>query len=147
MARVIAGGQGGRGINYKVTFDDKYLNKTLVDVGDMSSKRAASRLVPRVRENIEKAGRVDTGRMSRSTRIRQRPTGQQRDRYAVSVDAPHALFQEEGTRAHGPVTAKFLRFKPKGSSTFVYAKWVRGVTAAHFLRDAYHSLRLRDFLP
>lgn len=57
----------------------------------------------------------------------------------------YALYQEKGTRAHGPVRAKFLRFKPKGSRKYVYAKWVRGVPAQNYLKRAVESLRVSDF--
>lgn len=58
----------------------------------------------------------------------------------------YALYQEKGTRAHGPVRAKYLRFKPKGSSTYVFAKWVRGVPATKYMERALEWLSMSDFV-
>ena len=57
----------------------------------------------------------------------------------------YAKFQDLGTRAHGPKHKKFMRFKPKGKNYFVFAKWVRGVKAAHFMAKAVSKLTARDF--
>ena len=38
-----------------------------------------------------------------------------------------------------------MRFKPKGKNYFVFAKWVRGVKAAHFMSKAASRLTARDF--
>lgn len=46
----------------------------------------------------------------------------------------YALFVHEGTRAHGPVRAKALRFEIAGR--VIFAKRVRGVKARPFLRNA-----------
>ena len=43
-----------------------------------------------------------------------------------------AGFQEFGTPAHGPVTAKALRLKLKGSNKFIFRKWVKGIQGKEF---------------
>jgi len=43
-------------------------------------------------------------------------------------------FLEFGTKAHGPVKAKRLVFRIGG--TLIFAKWVRGITARKFMREA-----------
>lgn len=61
----------------------------------------------------------------------------------VGSNLNYAMYQHEGTGIYGPhgtpivpVRAKYLRFKPKGSSTFVYAKEVRGSMPTFFLKRA-----------
>lgn len=61
----------------------------------------------------------------------------------VGTNVHYAKYQHDGTGIYGPhgtpivpVRAKFLRFKPKGSSTFVFAKEVRGSMPTFFLRRA-----------
>ena len=66
--------------------------------------------------------------------------------YIVGPRVGYAKFQDLGTRAHGPKRRKFMRFQPKGSSKWVFAKWVRGVTAAFFMSRAAFRLRPRDFV-
>jgi len=61
----------------------------------------------------------------------------------VGSNVNYAMFQHEGTGLYGPHgtpivprRARFLRFKPRGSSEFVYAREVRGVPPTFFLRRA-----------
>lgn len=61
----------------------------------------------------------------------------------VGTNVSYAGYQHEGTGIYGPhgqpivpVKAKYLRFKPKGSTTFVYAKEVRGSMPTFFLKRA-----------
>ena len=46
----------------------------------------------------------------------------------------YASYIEYGTRAHGPVTARFLRFKIGGK--FISTKWVKGIRPRKFLYKA-----------
>jgi hypothetical protein len=66
--------------------------------------------------------------------------------YLVYTPVPYAIFQELGTRAHGPKRAPRMVFKPKGQQMFVFAKWVRGVEPAYFMTNALKSLSVKDFL-
>lgn len=61
----------------------------------------------------------------------------------VGTNVHYAGWQHEGTGIYGPhgqpivpVRATYLRFIPKNSSTFVYAKEVRGTMPTYFLRRA-----------
>lgn len=61
----------------------------------------------------------------------------------ISTNVNYAMFQHEGTGIYGPhgtpivpVQARFLRFRPKGSTMFVYARSVRGNPPTFFLRRA-----------
>jgi hypothetical protein len=65
--------------------------------------------------------------------------------FSVGARTPYAAYQEYGTRAHGPATASRMVFTPKGSRTAVFAKWVRGIHPAHFVRDAMRLIKPSDF--
>lgn len=61
----------------------------------------------------------------------------------VYSDAGHAVYVHQGTGIYGPnhapirpVRAKMLRFKPKGSSDFVFANEVKGSPPNPFLLKA-----------
>jgi len=61
----------------------------------------------------------------------------------VGTNVNYAMFQHEGTGIYGPhgtpivpVNARFLRFRPKGSTMYVYARSVRGNPPTFFLRRA-----------
>lgn len=95
----------------------------------------------RTRANIRASGRRNTGKMHDSIRVVQ--TGDAK--YSVGSDLPYYKFQEFGRGPVRPIRAKFLRFKPKGSNKFVFAKYVRPDPGGHFLRDARRALSLRDF--
>jgi len=57
----------------------------------------------------------------------------------IGSESPVALWIEFGTRAHGPVEAKSLRFEIQGE--VIYAKWVKGITPYPFLDLAYQMSR------
>lgn len=121
-------------------------------VGDAVSRDAAMRAgsvaAERARANIIAAGRVDTGAMRDSIEVREASESHsQRRSYWVGSDLPYTGYQEHGTSGAQAGPGKFLVFKPKGSSSVVFAKKVRGVTAANFLRDAVNSMSASDFVP
>lgn len=137
------------GKRYTLTLDKGRMNPMLQEVADAACHKAARRAVDRTRDNIQAAGRVDTGRMMQSTRLRRVSTNlAQVEKYQVYVEAPYARWQEEGHKVAWitPKRAKVLVFRPKGSGSFVFAKKVRGTKGAHFLRDAVRSLRVKDFV-
>lgn len=67
--------------------------------------------------------------------------------YHVRPIAWYMRIQEVGTGPIVPVRAQFLRFQPKGSSIFVFARRTRGVPAGHFMREARNAITQADFLP
>jgi hypothetical protein len=110
--------------------------------------RAAGKVRDRAKVNITKAGRVDTGAMRNQLFARRLRAGRAGVWYEVGSDLPYAIYQHQGTR--GPIVprrAKVLRFKPSGSSSFVFRPRVRGVTGSPFLTDALKSLTVNDFAP
>jgi hypothetical protein len=86
--------------------------------------------------------RIDTGRLINSifvVPVRYRGTFGSR----VGTNVTYAMFVHDGTGIYGPrkrlitpTRKKFLRFRPKGSATYVYARKVRGMRPNPFLRDA-----------
>lgn len=127
----------------RVEIDRARLEKLFTDSRNEASRNGALSASRKVKENITAKGRVDTGAMRNRVGARKGREGW----WMVQGGAPYTSYQEFGTRAHGPVRAKYMRFKPKGSNTFVFAKWVRGVKPGNFFRDAMRSLKVSDFLP
>lgn len=108
-------------------------------------KRAAATTEKRVRANIIQADRFGRGDMLSGVQQREIPGDPMYPKIAVGSDVKHVGFQEFGTRAHGPVRARVLAFRPFGSPRTIFAKWVRGVRPARFMRRALDSLRPTDF--
>lgn len=113
---------------------------------EAAARRAAWRTRERIQENIRTLGRIDTGEMLDSFIITSNLEALH-PRMFVSSTAEHTVYQEKGTRAHGPVKASHLVFTPKGSSTVVFAKWVRGVTPGRFIERAVNRISVADFAP
>lgn len=114
---------------------------------DAAAYRAAQATRGRVLANIRRLGRIDTGEMIQGTQVR-RAIGANdplNARYDIFSTAAHTVYQERGTRGHGPVRAQRLVFRPKGSGKVVYAKYVRGVVPGMFMRDAVNATRVEDF--
>lgn len=111
-------------------------------------RRGAAKAQENYQNNIRADGLVNSGKLLSSVTQQDVP-GREVLAPAIAVGTPldYAKYPEYGTRAHGPVRAKALRFKPKGSNTFVFAKRVRGVKPYRFAQRALDSLRPRDFEP
>jgi len=132
---------------YTLKLNEDRVNTVIGGHSKAAVRRAAFHVQRRARANVKAAGRVDTGKMMNSIQAKERKQGSPLlPRYYIQANVPYAKFQENGTRAHGPVTAKALRFTPKGGGQVVYAKWVRGVTPAYFMRDAFRAITLQDFV-
>ncbi|QHB37163.1 hypothetical protein QDA03_gp78 [Microbacterium phage Terij] len=119
---------------------------TAVVVGPMADRaayRAAQATRGRAISNIRGAGRVDTGAMIAGLQVRILTRNGLRVAYAVYSSAPYAVYQEYGTRAHGPRTAQAMVFTPKGGG-IVFATWVRGVTPAYFMTRAMQAAKASD---
>lgn len=116
-------------------------------MADQAAYRTAQAMRGRAMANIRSAGRIDTGSMIAGLQVRVVSRGGLHVAYQVYSSAPHTIFQEFGTRAHGPVSANALVFTPKGAGTVVFAKWVRGVTPAYFMTRAMNSAEISDALP
>lgn len=131
--------------NLRVKIDPSRLNPYLHNTAEMSVKRAATRVAGRAQSKAP----YRTGRLREAIQPRKAPDGKQGLEVTYLVGARgvrYANFQEFGTGPIFPKRAKFLRFIPKGGTKFVFAKRTRGVPAVHFLRDAYRSLSINDYL-
>lgn len=130
----------------KVRMDGKATVECASGHASRAAYNGSQRFAGKVREEIRAAGRVNTGRMVNSVKAtRDVRSNRLRPAYLVGPRVGYAKFQDRGTRAHGPKTKKFMRFKPKGKNYFVFAKWVRGVKAAHFMSKAASRMTARDF--
>ena len=127
----------------RVEIDRAKLDRILTDARTKSSHRGALATSKKVKENITRSGRVDTGRMRNQVSARKSREGW----WMVQGSAPYTGFQEFGTGPRIYPKGKFLVFKPKGSNSFVFAKSVRGVSAGNFFKNALASLSVSDFLP
>lgn len=112
---------------------------------DLAVRRAAGITRDRAKRNLTADGSVDTGRLRQSVRYQRFPASGRTVNYEVGTDVFYGIFLEKGTRAHGPRRARVLRFKPKGSNTFVFAKRVRGIRATRWLTRALQRLSIKDF--
>jgi len=116
------------------------------EIVDAAAYRAAQRVRGRAMSNIRSLGRVDTGEMIRGLQVRRTgAAGSLWPQYTVEAIARHTGWQEDGTRAHGPVRADFLVFQIRGSGPVIFAKWVRGVPPGHFMRRAFQAASPSDF--
>jgi hypothetical protein len=89
-------------------------------------------------------GRIDTGLLRQSI-VTRRVSSSRGVFYEVGSPLEYAIYQHEGTKAHGPRHARYLRFKPKGGGDFIFAKFVRGVRPSKFLTKALARLTVNDF--
>jgi hypothetical protein len=120
-------------------------------VGPMMNQaayRAAQSIRSKAVGNIRSLGRVNTGAMKDSIRVRKATTKvPESTAYTIGSTVPYAKYQEFGTRAHGPVRARYLVFRIRGRGPLIRTKWVRGVTPGRFMRDAMKATTIRDFYP
>lgn len=130
--------------NVTLTLDAGAIARVTGDACEKSAYKAAQRVRGKAMANVRRSGRINTGKMMNYTQVRLE-SSKDRVVYTVQSTVPYAVFQEYGTRAHGPVRARFLVFRIRGKGPLIFAKWVRGVTPGNFLRDAIRDTRASDF--
>jgi hypothetical protein len=116
--------------------------------------KAANRIALRARGSILGQGRIDTGDMINGFRILDVTINARRPTRRVINISKHFGYQELGTPKEAPGIGRIyprrpggvLRFRPKGSTLFIYARSVRGVRPGHFLKRAVEATRREDFL-
>ncbi len=93
--------------------------------------------------------RVDTGRLRGSIKWRVITIAGGYPGVRVWTDVHYARYVHDGTGLYGPKgqwiypkRARFLRFQPKGSAGYVYARRVRGMRPNNFLADALSAGKL-----
>lgn len=132
----------------RIILDKRAINRLTAGTTDVTARRAAGRVRDRAKANLTASGRVNTGRLRDSITARNAGSSDpQRTVYEVGTNMPYAGYQEHGIGPVYPKRAKVLRFRPKGSSTFIFRPRTRGFPGAHYLERAYKSLTMRDYLP
>lgn len=134
------------GAKVKVNIHRGQVVSVVGPIAERAAYKAAQKGRGYIISEIRAAGRVKTGRMIQGMQVRTISSTDLIRRYEVSSSAHYTIFQNNGTRAHGPRTKQVMRFIPKGGSTYVYAKWVRGIEGAHFFEKGTARLRASDFL-
>lgn len=136
------------GIRIRFTMNEQEFRRMQSSGGtiDRSVAHAAGTVRDGAKREITAQGRIDSGRTRNSGRT-QKVGSHSGVTYEVVFPGDVAWYQHEGTRDHGPVRARLLRFKPKGSGVFVFARRVRGVTPSKFLTKALARLTASDFRP
>lgn len=91
--------------------------------------------------------RIDTGALRASIYVKPISVGGYPG-FRIGTPLKYARFVHDGTGVYGPkgrpirpVRAKHLRFKPKGSARYVYAKEVKGMRPNPFLKNALKAAR------
>lgn len=135
-------------VNVRITWDEGAFAQLLeVQTVPEACWRAARKVRDRAKVNITSAGRVDTGAMRNSIVARRLRKGSG-VWYEIGSPLKYAIYQHEGVT--GPILprrAKVLRFKPKGSSAYVFTPRSSGFSGVPFLTDALKSLTNSDFAP
>lgn len=130
----------------QVSYDLGPSRTVIGELVDAATYRAAQRVRGRAMSNIRSLGRIDTGSMIQGLQVRKTgAVGPLWPQYTVTSTARHTGWQEDGTRAHGPVRASHLVFQIRGAGPVIFAKWVRGVTPGHFMRRAMDAATPADF--
>ena len=129
-----------------IRIDANAVQRVVGRASHVAAAHGANVAAARAKNNIAQAGRVDSTAMYRGMTVEEVTSAPLNAAFLVYTPVPYAIYQELGTRDHGPVRAKRLVFKPKGQQFFVFAKWVRGVTPAYFMTNALKSLTTKDFL-
>lgn len=121
--------------------------------GKEAARRAAITLARRARGSVLGQGRIATHEMIRGFKQRDVTVDPLVQTWRVYNRVRHYRFQEFGTPRNAPGvgriyprTAKALRFIPKGGTTFVFAKSVRGVKPGEFMQHALKAARVEDFV-
>lgn len=130
----------------KVKIDSAKLHRVLKDISDAASARAAHRLRHRIRHEIMVSGRILTGEMMEKIDVvKVPPHGPKEGRYMVRPTTKQYLFQDKGTRGTPYQKGRVLRFKPKGSGTFIFRMSSGPITAAEFTRKAVSKMTEKDW--
>ena len=133
-------------VRVQIRLDSGAINAVVGGQVSEAVQQAAEVTRQRMVSRIRALGLVDTGALAAS--IRTVPVQRSALQPAVAIGSPldYAAYLEHGTRGHGPSRAKVLRFKPKGSGKFVYARWVRGVRAYKFVESTLREVQVSDYL-
>lgn len=130
-----------------VHLNDVDITRIVGRISHEAGERAAVITVARVRGNILADGLVNSGELLHSIQYEDRTIDPLKPSFRVFSDDPKAKYPEYGTSGATARPGHVLRFKPKGSTIYVFAKRVRGIRPYHFFLRAFRQLSKRDFLP
>lgn len=131
-----------------IKIDPEAVSRLLTEtVGPAAAGRAAGRVRDRAKVMITQAGRIDTGAL-RNSIVSRRVESSSKSKvwFEVGSSLPYAIYQHNGVK--GPIRpkrAKVLRFKPKGSSSYVFAPSVAGFRGVPYLTQPLNELTPADF--
>lgn len=133
-------------VQVTVKIDHPKLQAEVSRMSEQALRRAANTSEARMKAILVSEDLINTGKLVGS--IKADPiSGNYPEHYVlIGTPLPYAKYTEYGTRAHGPVTAQALRFKPKGASAYVFAKWVRGITPYRWAQKTLDMVRPSDFV-
>lgn len=115
---------------------------------DRSAHHAARITRNRARAAARRRGLIQSGRGIESITYERKGEPSLRTTYHVWPTEWYMRLQEVGyPHRIYPKRARALRFKPKGSSVFIFAAYTRGVPAQHFMREARNAITPEDFVP
>jgi HK97 gp10 family phage protein len=133
-------------VGTRVTIDAQAVVRVVGPQAEQAAYRAAQKVRSRAIANINSLGRVNTGAMKNTIRVRKSDTSTAMARaYTIGSTVPYVSYQEFGTQGHGPRRAKRLVFRIRGRGPLIFAKWVRGVPPGRFMKRAIDATRLSDF--
>ena len=130
----------------KITIDEAAVVRVVGGAAAEAAARAAQVTMRRAQQNIRALGRVQTGQMVGTMSAWPEGGDGLRPAFRVGSAAEHTAYQEFGTRGSVARPGKFLVFKPKGSSAFVFAKKTRPVRPGRFMQNALEALQVSDYI-
>jgi hypothetical protein len=134
-------------VRVTININDRRALRLVNTTTDECAKRAAHHAQRRAKAGIVAAGRVRTGAMLASIRVKKmRNPSPLSSSYRVGSDLKYTVYQERGVRAVHARPGGVLVFKPKGVNSFVFARSTKGFPGAHFMRDAVRSLTVSSFV-
>lgn len=93
--------------------------------------------------------RIDTGKLRASISVELKLKNTRTLTVRIGTNVEYAIWVHDGTGIYGPMhrpitpkKSRYLRFKPKGSSKYVYAQSVKGMRPNPFLLDALPAARI-----
>lgn len=113
----------------------KELRRDLKKAGGNADRlvtNAVTNSTSRIQQEVRGRALHRTGTLQRSVLVRNKGLNGE-----VSVNAKQGIFIEEGTKDHGPVRAKVLRFRIGGK--LIYTQRVKGIKARPFFKPGVEA--------
>jgi phage gpG-like protein len=139
-------------VKAELKLDQSAINKAMTGRGGpvwQAALRAGGYVRDQAKLDLTNNGLVNTGKLRNSIESQVSAKGTQVVA-TVGTDVEYARFVHDGTKSPiVPRRARALRFKPKGSSVFVFAAKVRGTKEtgrySPFMTNALKKLKTSDY--